>query len=163
MKKIIILSILLMLTGIVLSQENLDKKTAMKTHDISMYPSSVDGFSMFTITLEAKDNEADYQIELYAGKMAAIDCNNHRLLGEFSKQTVNGWGYSYYEFKSNGELMSTLRACPDNSKHQEFVKSSTILVRYNSKLPIVVYLPNNISLKYKIWERGEAEFEAKEQ
>lgn len=160
-KKIVILSVLMLFTVVVFSQENLNMNEVKL--DLSMYPEAKNGFSMFTIQLEPKENESNFQIEMYVGKIAEVDCNKYRLLGEFSKQNLQGWGYSYYEFNSNGDIMGTRMACKDSSKHKELVKSSVILVRYNSKLPIVVYLPNKMSLKYKIWERKEVEFEAKQQ
>lgn len=134
----------------------------MSKPNLTMYPEPTEGFSMFTIQLEPNKNEANYQVELYVGKMAEVDCNKYRLLGCFLKHNVQGWGYSYYKFISNGELMGTRMACPEGLKKQEFVKSSVELVRYNSKLPIVVYIPNEFSLKYKIWERNDIEFEAKQ-
>ena len=162
-KKTVISIILLLFTVFVFSQEHTDKTSELKELDVSIYPLSKEGFSMFTIQLEPKQNEANFQIELYVGKIVEVDCNKYQLLGEFSKKNVQGWGYSYYEFNSNGEVMGTRMGCPENSKHEEFVKSSVVLARYNSKLPIVVYLPNTMSLKYKIWERKEVEFEAKQQ
>lgn len=162
-KKTVISSILLLFTVFVFSQKNTNKTSELKEQDISMYPSPKEGFSMYTIQLEPKQNETNFQIELYAGKIAEVDCNKYQLLGEFSKHNLQGWGYSYYEFNSNGEVMGTRMACPEDSKHEEFVKSSVVLVRYNSKSPIVVYLPNKMSLKYKIWERNKVEFDAKQQ
>lgn len=29
------------------------------------------------------------------------------------------------------------------------------MLRYNSKLPIVVYTPDNVEVKYRIWKAGE--------
>ncbi|SNR33489.1 ecotin [Lutibacter agarilyticus] len=163
MKKTVISSILLLFAVFVFSQENTNKITELKELDISMYPVPKEGFSLYTIQLEPKQNEANFQIELYAEKIEEVDCNKYQLLGEFIKHNLEGWGYSYYEFNSNGDIMGTRMACPNSSKHEEFVKSSVILVRYNSNIPIVVYLPNKMSLKYKIWERNEVEFEAKQQ
>lgn len=154
--------VLILLTAFVFGQEN-SNSNSVKELDLSMYPAPKEGVSMFTIQLEPKENETAYQIELFAGKNAEVDCNTYRLMGEFSTQTVQGWGYSYYEFNSNGQIMGTRRACADNLKQNEFVKSSGNLVRYNSKLPVVVYIPNEMSLRYKIWESNNLEFEAKQQ
>jgi len=49
-------------------------------------------------------------------------------------------------------------ACPDNSKRQEFVAANlgdAAMQRYNSRLPIVVYVPKEVEVRYRIWSAGE--------
>ena len=49
-------------------------------------------------------------------------------------------------------------ACPDGKKEQQFVMAGlgdAGMLRYNSKLPIVVYTPANIDVKYRIWRADE--------
>lgn len=48
-----------------------------------------------------------------------------------------------------------MMACPDGKKEQKFVTAylgDAGMVRYNSKLPIVVYTPANVEVKYRIWK-----------
>ena len=55
--------------------------------------------------------------------------------------------------------MSTMMACPDQQKTKKFVTASLgddAMLRYNSKLPIVIYAPENVEVKYRIWEAQEA-------
>ncbi|MNN83904.1 Ecotin precursor [compost metagenome] len=49
--------------------------------------------------------------------------------------------------------MSTLMACPDGKSTQDFVPvvGDGFLLRYNSKLPIVLYVPKDIEVRYRIW------------
>ena len=131
-----------------------------KHQDMSMYPVPQEGFKRVFIHLEEQENEADFQIEFYAGKTMEIDCNKHALMGEFIEQNLSGWGYSYYNFETNSEFRTTLMACPDDEKHQEFVKSTTKMVRYNSKLPIVIYIQDGFQIKYSIWKRQELVLDA---
>ena len=51
-------------------------------------------------------------------------------------------------------------ACPDDEKHLEFVKSTTKMVPYNSKLPIVIYIQDGFQIKYSIWKRQELVLDA---
>jgi len=50
-------------------------------------------------------------------------------------------------------------ACPDKKQSKKFVTThlgeGNNIVRYNSKLPIVVYVPNDIAVKYRVWSAPE--------
>ena len=131
------------------------------TLNIKMYPTPKEGFKQFIIQLEPKEDEINFKVEIYIGINAEVDCNKHQLSGDFTKQNLEGWGYNYYEFNSSGMLISTRMFCPEESKHQEFVTSNAELLRFNSKLPIVIYVPIGMEVRYKIWERKEEEFKAK--
>ena len=57
-----------------------------------------------------------------------------------------------------GPIASTMMACPDGKKEKKFVTAylgDNSLLRYNSKLPIVVYTPENVEVKYRIWKADE--------
>lgn len=160
MQKNVFFSILFLFVVLVSCDDNNKQINLMNNIDISMFPTSKEGMSRFIIQLEAKENEKDFKVEIYAGKMAEIDCNTYNLLGDFEQMNLKGWGYSFYNFNSNGMIVGTRKGCPESSKHQAFVSSTSKLIRYNSKLPIVVYLPKGIELKYKIWQRNDEEFSA---
>lgn len=44
-------------------------------------------------------------------------------------------------------------ACPDGTSKQDFVPvvGDGFLLRYNSKLPLVLYVPKDIEVRYRIW------------
>ena len=88
-----------------------------------------------------------------------VDCNYHTLMGKIEDKTVVGMGYPYYECYSSGGVMSTRMACPGRKLEDKFVKMSK-LVKYNSKIPLVVYVPAGFEIRYKIWERQEEERKA---
>jgi ecotin len=51
-----------------------------------------------------------------------------------------------------------MMACPPGEeKRQVFVqvRGDNMLLRYNSKLPIVVYAPTGFEVRYRIWAAGE--------
>ncbi|WP_195767734.1 ecotin, partial [Klebsiella pneumoniae] len=69
-----------------------------------------------------------------------------------------GWGYDYYVFEKLSGPVSTMMACPDGKKEKKFVTAGLGddgMLRYNSKLPIVVYTPSNVDVKYRIWRADE--------
>lgn len=49
------------------------------------------------------------------------------------------------------------RACPGQKKEQRFIPvvGEGFLLCYNSKLPIVVYAPKDVEVRYRIWSASE--------
>lgn len=120
--------------------------------DASMFPEAKDNMQKVVINLPSKKDESNYKIELFVGRNAEVDnCNRHMLIGEFKDKDLKGWGYTFYEFKSKGELAGTLMACPDSKMVNQFVTGQTTTINYNSKIPVVVYIPKGMEVKYKIW------------
>ena len=119
---------------------------------IHMFPKPSSSQDRFVISLPPLKNEHAHKIELVFGKQMNIDCNRHSLTGKLEKISLKGWGYSYYNFSSNGQTVSTKMGCMNQSTRSEFITAHTPeLIRYNSRLPIVIYTPKGISVKYKVW------------
>ena len=66
-------------------------------------------------------------------------------------------GYDYMVFESDGNVASTRMACPDNEVVEKFVAAEGNFGRYNSKLPVVVFVPKGIELKYKVWKAHDTQ------
>lgn len=122
------------------------------------YPAAADGYARHVIELPAQANEAEHKVELIAGKTLEVDCNQQRLGGQWQEKTVEGWGYNYYQLGQVGPAVSTLMACPDGSRKPAFVQvgGEPMLVRYNSKLPLVIYAPADVEVRYRIWSAAAA-------
>lgn len=159
-KRILILGLIVVFASCESNNHEEAKKDVKTNMDLSMYPEASEGFTRFIIELDPQQEEQSFQIEIYAGKVTEVDCNKYSLSGLFSKHNIEGWGYSYYKFKSNGELLGTMMACPDIKKESKFITSKSEFVRYNSKLPIVILVSKGIELKYKIWGRSKEEHSA---
>ena len=87
----------------------------------AVYP-AIDGVIPYAVTLTDKgDDETNYKVQLTVGKMMEVDCNQHNLEGDFKNETLEGFGYDYYVFETNGNVASTMMACPDNIE-DEFKK-----------------------------------------
>lgn len=129
---------------------------AQKKVDVSMYPKAQAGTEQQLLILPELDKEDDYEVELFVGKKLTVDqCNKHFLMGSFSEETVLGWGYNYFDFKSEGNAAGTLMGCMDTKTVEKMVYAQPKKVRYNSKLPIVIYAPKGYQVEYRLWKAGD--------
>ena len=128
-----------------------------KLEDVAPYPKAENGFTRQVIHLPKQKNEDDYKVQILAGKTLQVDCNKQRLGGKLEEKTLEGWGYPMYRLNKITGPMSTLRACPDSKTHPEFVSvtGDGFMLRYNSKLPIVLYVPKDIEVRYRIWSASK--------
>jgi ecotin len=126
---------------------------ATRLEEVAPYPKAESGFTRQVIHLAAQSREDDYQVEILAGKTLKVDCNRQRLGGILEEKNLEGWGYPFYRLEKVIGPMSTLMACPDGKTAQEFVPvvGDGFMLRYNSKLPIVLYVPKDVEVRYRVW------------
>ena len=117
---------------------------------IEMFPKAKEGFKQVYVQLPIAKNESDLKVEFFVGAEKMLDCNRHFLIGKVNTQDLQGWGYNYYEVESKGETAGTLMACPDKKMTKQFVYIQPETVRYNSKLPLVFYVPKDMEVRYRI-------------
>lgn len=139
---------LVMLIGVnTFAQKKVEKFEKL---EIEMFPKAKTGYKQVYIQLPIEKNEKDLKVEFFVGVEKLLDCNHYFLMGSVKSQDLKGWGYSYYEVESNGETAGTLRACGDQKKAKKFVYIKPQIVRYNSKLPLVFYLPKDLEVHYRV-------------
>ncbi|PKG74298.1 ecotin [Shewanella sp. Choline-02u-19] len=118
-----------------------------------MFPAPKEGQVQHILTLKTLENEADYMLEIQIGQTKMVDCNKHGLSGKVIQKSVQGWGFSYYEVESISAGPSTMMACFDQALTEKFLPITTDLkMRYDSRLPKVIYLPENSQVRYRIWK-----------
>ncbi|KLN95604.1 serine protease inhibitor ecotin [Moellerella wisconsensis] len=126
---------------------------------IAPYPKAEAGMTRHVIELQPKSNENDYMVELVIGKTLKVDCNKQWFMGELDKKELQGWGYDYYQLEEVKGPASTMMGCGDQPPKESFVTTNLgdeAFVRYNSKLPIVVYAPKDMDVKYRVWSAEDS-------
>lgn len=130
------------------------------------YPPAEKGKVQHIIYLpkSAAGGDNNKKVEVYVGKYMETDmCNNYRLMGEFEKKEVTGKNWlSYYNFESKGDAMQTLMGCMDNSTQRKFVTGERLVFDYNGNLPIVIYTPEGMEVRYRIFVADQDEYKAQE-
>ena len=131
---------------------------------LDAFPPAGEGMERYIIQLPHKERgeEDAFRVELIVGKKMQTDgVNRLRLGGEIADQPLKGWGFTYYEVKKIGPAASTLMAVPPGTpKVEAFVALPTRLIRYNSRVPLVVYVPQDAEVRYRIWQADETTQEA---
>lgn len=137
--------------------KNVEKNANNETFNIlESYPSSIKGYDRYVLLLtprgKTQQQFTDLKVEIIPGVVKKVDCNKHGLVGKIEKKTVEGYGYDYYMYKSEGKYYSTRMGCPDNSLESKFITGETEIIDYNDKMPVVIYVPNGFEIRYRVWE-----------
>ena len=127
--------------------------------ELKPFPLAKEGFQRFVITLPHKERgeEDTFRVEIIAGKEMLTDgVNLVRLGNAIEQRTLDGWGYSYYLVTGSANTISTMMAHPEVAPLvKTFVTAMPLHIRYNSRLPIVVYVPTGFEVRYRIWQARE--------
>lgn len=133
--------------------------TATAADPIEAFPPADDGMVRFVIELPEREDAESVRVELIPGRKVETDpVNRHFFGGQLGSKTVEGMGYTYYVLPELGPMAGTLMAPPPGAeKVERFVGlgGEPFLVRYNPRLPVVVYLPEGAELRYRLWVAGE--------
>lgn len=128
--------------------------------EMEAFPAPVQGQQRFVLHLPQRSDEALFRVELQVGKTVLLDRHNRYFFGgEIRRETIAGWGYQRYVVSQLGPMGGTLMAVPPNTpKVERFIGlgGEPFIVRYNSRLPIVVYAPEDAEVRYRIWSTGPA-------
>lgn len=129
--------------------------TAMGADNLKAFPPAEQGMTRYVINLEKQQNEDDWKVELQIGKTVSLDAANRYFFGgRLEPETIQGWGYTRYILRELGPMAGTLMAVdPDAPKVDRFITlgGEPQLLRYNSRLPLVVYVPDGVEVRYRFW------------
>jgi ecotin len=133
---------------------------AADADNMKAFPPAEPGMIRYVIRVPKLPDEYSARLELLVGKTVNTDRRNRYFFGgRLEKETIKGWGFDRYVLRELGPMAGTLMAVdPNEPKVDRFVTlgGEQKLVRYNSRLPAVVYVPEGVEVRYRIWRADPA-------
>jgi ecotin len=127
--------------------------------NLKAFPPAEAGMTRVVINLPPQEDEDAFRVELIVGKMVKTDSVNHYFFGgALVTEAIEGWGFDRVILRQLGPMAGTLMAVdPAAPLVERFVTvgGEPALRRYNSRLPLVVYVPAGVEVRYRVW-RAEA-------
>lgn len=123
--------------------------------NMKAYSPAEAGMVRHVLQLPKQADEYAFKVELIVGKTVEVDAvNTYFFAGKIEEKTIEGWGFPRYDVSKLGPMAGTLMAVdPDAPKVNRFIAigGEPFLIRYNSQLPIVVYAPEGVEVRYRVW------------
>jgi ecotin len=134
--------------------------TAIAADNMKAFPPAEEGMIRYVISLPKQADESNFRVELIVGKTLRIDAVNRYFFGgRLEVENIAGWGFDRYVLRRLGPMAGTMMAVdPDAPKVERFVSlgGEPRLLRYNSRLPLVVYVPSGVEVRYRLWRAETA-------
>lgn len=125
-------------------------------NDLQAFPVPERGQVRRVIRLPTERDENALRVGVIVGRTMWVDCNRQVFSARLEERTAKGWGYNYFVVTNVGPPASTMMACPTNARTRQFVRSADEpLLRYNSRLPLVIFAPADVEVRYRIWRAGQ--------
>jgi ecotin len=126
--------------------------------NMKAFPAAGEGMVRYVLQLPAQADETGFKVELIVGKTVETDAGNRYFFGgRIEEETIKGWGFTRYTVSRLGPMAGTLMAVdPDAPKVARFITlgGAPFIIRYNSRMPVVVYVPEGVEVRYRIWTAG---------
>ena len=128
---------------------------AQAADNLQAFPPAEAGQVRYVLQVPPQEDESAFQVQLVAGKTVKADQHNRYFFGgQIQEETIPGWGFPRFVVSALGPMAGTLMAVDPNApKVERFIMlgGEPFLIRYNSRLPIVVYAPEGVEVRYRIW------------
>ena len=126
--------------------------------NMKAFPAAGEGMVRHVLQLPPQADESGFKLELIVGKTVETDAGNRYFFGgRIEEETIQGWGFPRYTVSKLGPMAGTLMAGDPNApKVARFITlgGTPYLISYNSRLPVVVYVPEGVEVRYRIWTAG---------
>ena len=127
---------------------------AFAADDMKAFPPAEEGMIRHVIRLPKQKDETAFKVELIIGKTVRTDAKNRYFFsGTLETENIPGWGFDRYILRKLGPMAGTLMAVdPDAPQVERFISlGAETFFHYNSRLPLVVYVPAGIEVRYRRW------------
>ena len=127
---------------------------AQTADTMKAFPPAEEGMTRHVIRLPQEKDEAALKVEVIVGKTVRTDAQNRYFFGgTLETENIPGWGYDRYILRKLGPMAGTLMAPDPNAPQVDrFISlGGEAILRYNSRLPIVVYVPDGVEVRYRLW------------
>ena len=128
---------------------------AYAADDMTAFPPAEEGMTRHVIRLPKQQDESAFRVELIIGKTVKTDASNSYFFGgTLETETIPGWGFDRYILRKLGPMAGTLMAVdPDAPQVERFISigDEARLLRYNSRVPLVVYVPAGVEVRHRLW------------
>ena len=126
--------------------------------NMKAFPPAGEGMVRHVLQLPQQADESGFKVELIVGKTVETDAGNRYFFGgRIEEETIKSWGFPRYVVSKLGPMAGTLMAVDPNApKVTRFITlgGAPHIIRYNSRLPVVVYVPEGVEVRYRIWTAG---------
>jgi ecotin len=122
------------------------------------YPKAPEGMTRKVILLPHKERgeEDDFQVEIVVGKSIVTDgINTYGFGGDLREVDIPGWGFSYWQAEGKFDAPMQTLIGGAGTATPKFVAGPRRLVRYNSRLPLVVMVPEGCEVRWRTWKAAE--------
>ena len=130
----------------------------LATDNMKAFPPAGEGMVRHVLQLPQQADESGLKVELIVGKTVETDAGNRYFFaGRIEEETIKGRGFPRCMVSKLGPMAGTLMAVnPNAPKVTRFITpgGAPYIIRYNSRLPVVVYLPEGVEVRYRIWTAG---------
>ena len=127
---------------------------AFGADDMKAFPPAEEGMTRHVINLPKQQDESAFKVEIIVGKTITTDATNSYFAGALETETIPGWGFDRYILRKLGPMAGTLIAVdPSAPQVERFIRigGEARLLRYNSRLPLVVYVPDGVEVRHRVW------------
>jgi ecotin len=128
---------------------------AFAADDMKAFPPAEEGMTRHVISLPKQEDETAFKVELIIGKTVKTDARNSYFFGgTLETETIPEWGFDRYILRKLGPMAGTRIAVdPDAPQVERFISlgGEARLLRYNSRLPLVVYVPAGVEVRHRLW------------
>ncbi|WP_136808535.1 ecotin [Desulfosediminicola flagellatus] len=133
--------------------------TAVAGDNMKAFPPADPGMERYVLNLSEQTDESVFKVELIVGRTVEVDEQNRYFFGgQIQAENIAGWGFTRYIVRELGPMAGTMMAIdPNTPKMERFISlgGSPYLLRYNSRLPVVIYVPEGVEVRYRIWSAVE--------